>query len=320
MSAQPDRNTMDFVLIVDDEPDNLAVLHDALDEAGYTVFVAIDGEAALQLAQHNPPDIILLDALMPGIDGFEVCRRLKTDSITQHIPVVFMTGLTESEHVVAAFEAGGTDYLTKPIHTSEAIARIASHLKNSRLMEQTRSALDAFGQATAAISLEDGRLRWQTPLARKLLQEYFSIVDDHVPAEVLQWLTRASETSDAREAQPLHVSKTARRLTCVPLYPSGDNEWLILLREESEKAYTEALRYAFKLTPRESEVLYWVSKGKTNRDIGDILGASPRTVNKHLERVFIKLGVETRTAAANLAMSNSGAGYHASSHSQIAGP
>lgn len=300
--TQPDRNEMDFVLIVDDEPDNLAVLHDALDEAGYTVFVAINGEIALQRVQQNPPDIILLDALMPGIDGFEVCRRLKMNSTTQHIPVVFMTGLTESEHVVAAFEAGGTDYITKPVHTSEAIARIASHLRSSRLTTQARSALDAFGQATAAISLSDGRLHWQTPLARKLLQDYFSIVDERVPAELLHWLKQASENKDTL---PLNVAKTARRLTCVPLYPSGENEWLVLLREESEKAYIEALRHAFKLTPRESEVLYWVSKGKTNRDIGDILGASPRTVNKHLERVFNKLGVETRTAAANLAMSKS---------------
>src|ERR1700754_1904999 len=100
-----DRNAADVVLIVDDVPDNLAVLHDALDEAGYTVLVATHGEAALQRALQAQPDIVLLDAMMPGMDGFEVARRLKAQAETAHIPVVFMTGLTDTEHVVAAFQA-----------------------------------------------------------------------------------------------------------------------------------------------------------------------------------------------------------------------
>ena len=98
-----DRNAGEVVLIVDDVPDNLAVLHDALDEAGYTVLVALDGAAALQRAAQARPDIVLLDAVMPGMDGFEVARRLKADARTSAIPIVFMTGLTETEHVVAAF-------------------------------------------------------------------------------------------------------------------------------------------------------------------------------------------------------------------------
>ncbi|MDR1935840.1 MAG: helix-turn-helix transcriptional regulator, partial [Candidatus Accumulibacter sp.] len=83
---------------------------------------------------------------------------------------------------------------------------------------------------------------------------------------------------------------------------SGDEEWLVVLREENDASAIESLIAAFRLTQREAEVLYWVTLGKTNKDIGDILGSSPRTVNKHLEHVFEKLGVETRTAAANLAM------------------
>ena len=97
-----DRNAGEVVLIVDDVPDNLAVLHDALDEAGCTVLVALDGTAALQRAAQARPDIVLLDAVMPGMDGFEVARRLKADARTSAIPIVFMTGLTETEHVVAA--------------------------------------------------------------------------------------------------------------------------------------------------------------------------------------------------------------------------
>ena len=97
----------DLVLIVDDMPDNLSLLHDALDEAGYTVLVATDGPGALARAQQSRPDIVLLDAVMPGMDGFEVARRLKADPATAAIPIVFMTALTATEHVVAAFAAGG---------------------------------------------------------------------------------------------------------------------------------------------------------------------------------------------------------------------
>ncbi|MEI8170299.1 MAG: response regulator, partial [Rhodoferax sp.] len=97
-----DRANSDVVLIVDDVPDNLAVLHDALDESGYTVLVATHGQAALDRAAQVLPDIVLLDAMMPGMDGFEVARRLKANALTSHIPIIFMTGLTETEYLVAA--------------------------------------------------------------------------------------------------------------------------------------------------------------------------------------------------------------------------
>ena len=161
-----------IVLIVDDVPENLSLLHDALDEAGHTVLVATNGEAALQRARQSLPEVILLDALMPGMDGFEVARRLKADFATQHIPIVFMTGLTETEHIVAAFAAGGADYVTKPIRPAEVIARIAAHVSNARQMRQARSALDAFGQATVAVRAADSRIVWQTPLARVLLSRW----------------------------------------------------------------------------------------------------------------------------------------------------
>ena len=122
-----DRANSDVVLIVDDVPDNLSVLHDALDESGYTVLVATRGEAALQCALQALPDIVLLDAMMPGMDGFEVARRLKATPGTAHIPIIFMTGLTETEHLVAALEAGGVDYVTKPIKPKEVMARMGVH-------------------------------------------------------------------------------------------------------------------------------------------------------------------------------------------------
>ncbi|PQP00875.1 DNA-binding response regulator [Massilia phosphatilytica] len=289
-----DRHAGQVVLIVDDVPENLAVLHDALDESGYTVLVANHGAAALERVRHVVPDVILLDAVMPGMDGFEVCRRLRADVATRGIPVIFMTGLTETEHVVAAFESGGTDYVTKPVRQSEVLARIASHVNTARLMNQARSALDAFGNAVLAVTPHDGRIVWQTPLARQWMQRWFGTDDNGTPAQLTAWLATAA-------TQPLTVIRGAARLTFTAADTRSPEQWMIVLREESDTARVQALMALFRLTQRESEVLHWVIQGKTNRDIGDILGMSPRTVNKHLEHVFEKLGVETRTAAATLA-------------------
>lgn len=301
----------DVVLVVDDVPDNIALLNDALEEAGYTVLVANSGEAALPLAARAQPDLVLLDAVMPGLDGFEVARRLKADEATAAIPIVFMTGLTETEHVVAAFAAGGTDYVTKPIKPREVLARVAAHLQAARTQRQARLALDAFGHATMVVRERDGRRIWQTALARKLLGEHFGGAETVTPPEVIAWVARESLRRRAgADPASLTVARGARRLTFT-LHPmpeetleeSGDGEWLIVMRESDDAAVIEAVSLACRLTAREAEVLYWVVKGKTNRDIGDILGTSPRTITKHLEHVFEKLGVETRTAAAALALS-----------------
>ncbi|MBP8214486.1 MAG: response regulator transcription factor [Propionivibrio sp.] len=299
-----ERPISDIVLIVDDIPENLSLLHDALDESGYTVLVATNGESALQRARKSLPDVILLDAVMPGMDGFEVARRLKADFATHHIPIVFMTGLTETEHVVAAFAAGGADYVTKPIRPIEVLARIAAHMQNARQMKQARSALDAFGQATVAVRASDGKLVWQTPLSRKLLKEYFATGEDESPSRLLDWIADADAARrDGREPNGLLIADGTRRLLATFHDQTGDQEWLVVLREENDASAIESLIAVFRLTQREAEVLYWVTLGKTSKDIGDILGSSPRTVNKHLEHVFEKLGVETRTSAANLAMS-----------------
>ena len=311
MEQALDRANADVVLIVDDVPDNLSVLHDALDESGYTVLVATNGEAALQRAAQAVPDIVLLDAMMPGIDGFEVARRLKASSVTAHIPIIFMTGLTETEHLVAALEAGGVDYVTKPIKPKEVMARMGVHLQGARLARQARNALDAFGYASITVRASDGRLMWQTPLARDLLAVYYGEElaqrPGFAPQAVVDWMQRHLKFAALQIEPPrLSAQAGARRLTFRLHRQTGDDdaggEWLIVMREESDAAVIEAMSLSFKLTAREAEVLYWVVKGKINRDIADIVGASPATVKKHLERVFAKLGVETRTAAAAMAL------------------
>jgi DNA-binding response OmpR family regulator/DNA-binding CsgD family transcriptional regulator len=311
----PASESAGVVLIVDDIPDNLAVLHDALDESGYTVLVATDGASAIARATQALPDIVLLDALMPGMDGFEVARRLKADEATAPIPIVFMTALTDTEHVLAAFAAGGVDYVSKPIRPREVVARIAAHLQSARHAKQARNALDAFGHASIALRPADGRVLWQTPLARELMQRHFGSAGGtptHAPASLCDWVRERVSRAPRADASGSESSETGRpeggdtwscvtgtqRLHC-SLHPaSAEDEWLVVLTESSNGAAIEALSLQFRLTAREAEVLYWVAQGKTNRDIGDILGTRPKTITKHLEHVFEKLGVETRTAAA----------------------
>lgn len=304
----------DLVLIVDDVPDNLAVLHDALDESGYTVLIATNGEQALQRAAQAQPDIVLLDAMMPGIDGFEVARRLKADPATAHIPIVFMTGLTETEHLVAALEAGGVDYVTKPIKPKEVLARMNVHLQGARRARQVaqqagqaRNALDAFGYASITVRMPQGKLIWQTALARELLERYCGTHAPETPAAILDWLRQHLPGTALRIEPPvLSIAHGGRSLSLRLHQQTGHDdegdEWMIILREVSDTAVIEAMSLSLKLTAREAEVLYWVVKGKTNKDIGEILGSSPATAKKHLERVYVKLGVETRTAAAGVAM------------------
>ncbi|SEE91241.1 two component transcriptional regulator, LuxR family [Burkholderia sp. WP9] len=323
------------VLIVDDTPDNLALLSDTLQASGYAVLVALDGQSALQRLARITPDAVLLDALMPGLDGFETCRQIKADPRNRHLPVIFMTALTDSEHVVQGFRVGGIDYVTKPVKPSEVSARIAAHVQRSRQQRQADRVLE-IGMRAALIAAASGEIRWQSDLARQRLAWYEtgrklteggnddggclvsasltpSRADEarllhhplveagpRLPAVLAQWLARWIEAGCDLQAAFETAADRVRRVARV-LGPATRGEWVILLEEFDDAAHTSALASQFGLTAREAEVLLWLSRGKTNRDIGDILGMAPRTVNKHLEHVFGKLHVETRAAAAAIA-------------------
>ncbi len=127
------------ILLVDDMPTNLRILVDYFSQMGFDIFVARDGESALEQLQHTLPDFILLDIKMPGIDGFETCRRLKADGRTRDIPVIFMTSLTDTGDKVQGFQAGAVDYVTKPIDHEEVLARVTTHLTIRRLQTQLES-------------------------------------------------------------------------------------------------------------------------------------------------------------------------------------
>ncbi len=144
------------ILIVDDTPANLSVLAECLSTAGYSLMVAEDGEEALSQTQLSRPSLILLDVMMPGIDGFETCRRLKASEATCDIPIIFMTALADTAEKVRAFSAGAVDYITKPIQHAEALARINTHLTLCQLRRELEKEL-ALKQKFMRIAAHDLR-------------------------------------------------------------------------------------------------------------------------------------------------------------------
>ena len=300
------------VLIVDDTPDNLAFLSDTLQAHGYAVLVALSGEDAFRCLARVTPDVVLLDAMMPGMDGFETCSRMKQDVRHEHLPVIFMTALTESEHVVRGFRVGGIDYVTKPVRPEEVSARIGAHVRRSRAQLYAHAALSLDARAALIVGA-DGAIRWQSPQAARLIAAYTAADDDSADeatqavarltlppllrAWFEEWRARGCPADAVHEFAVGHVRRSA---SATPAPEPG--EWIVILKEIDDTVHRNALGARFGLTAREAEVLLWVSRGKTNRDIGDILGTAPRTVNKHLEHLFRKLHVETRAAAAALAI------------------
>lgn len=297
------------VLVVDDSPESLSFINDTLEEAGYNVLVALEGRQALTIARRIRPDMILMDAIMPNKDGFETCREIRSIPELAAIPVIFMTGLSDSASIVKGLEAGGVDYLTKPIKPEELLARMSVHLNNARLTSSAYNALDSAGQHLFSVSRQ-GRILWATPqtlalFARAGASEEWQTTS--LATALHNWFTPPAQ----READQMlsltvssgHAASLQEKRLCITFIRHiNDDEKLLRLAETAETTGEDLLREKLHLTKRESEVLAWISQGKTNWEAAQILQMSPRTVNKHLEQIFKKLNVQNRTAAARIAL------------------
>lgn len=300
-SAPSSGHARDLVLVVDDAPDTLKLLTESFEAAGMTVLVAMEGEQALSLVEKITPDVILLDAMMPGIDGFETCRRLKTNTALAHVPVIFMTGLSDTDDIVKGLEAGGVDYVTKPIVPDELLARVRVHLGNARRAHGAYAALDTLGRHLLATN-RAGRLLWCTPQAGKLLEVAFRAFESGaftLPPAIADWLARGGR---AGPSEPVALATGRIKLSLSYIGQIAPDEILLRLIEGDASDDQTLIKNRLMVTLREAEVLLWIARGKSNRDIAEILKLSPRTVNKHLEQIYAKLGVENRTSAAALAM------------------
>jgi len=284
----------DVVLVVDDSPESLGMLSVALNTHGYTALVALDGMQALTIIKKVQPDIILLDAVMPQMDGFETCLKLKQQ--LPNTPIIFMTGLSDSDDVVRGFDAGAIDYVTKPIAPDEVIARIKTHIQTAKLALSAQDALDHTGTNVFCVN-KQGRLSWATPNVHKLID--FIAEDDKSP-----WATLANELEKwlAKDTSKSLIVKCFAEPIEIIYQREQEDKHLVKIFEAKEQKTAEHLKQNLPITKRESEVLYWVSYGKTSWEISQILEMSPRTVNKHLEQVYKKLGVDNRTSAAAISL------------------
>jgi DNA-binding NarL/FixJ family response regulator len=281
------------ILLVDDTPANLSLLLDALGGAGYDLRIAESGEGALAQLVRTVPDLILLDVMMPGIDGFETCRRIKAHPRWKEVPVIFMTVLDDPTEKVRAFDVGAVDYITKPVHPPELVAHVRTHLGlqalRRSLEEELALRIDAENQLSQsldrAVLLVDSadRIVFATRLAENLLHKH---VGGYKPGTL-----PAGLKDDAHPA--LRVRRFAER---------GRDELVTLVLEEREASGGPIALRMLGVSPREAEVLYWIAQGKGNSEIALILGTSMRTVEKHVERIFDKLGVDSRVAAAVAAL------------------
>ncbi|OYX76279.1 MAG: DNA-binding response regulator [Sphingomonadales bacterium 32-65-25] len=284
------------ILVVDDAPDSLRFLTDTLEGEGYGVRIARDGHAALASLAAELPDLVLMDAVMPGIDGFETTRRIKADPALASVPVIFMTGLSETENIVDGLAAGGVDYVKKPIVLAELLARLKVHLGNARIAAGAQSALDSSNRPLLALDGE-GRVLWTTPKSAAILDRRFGVaVGGQLPPALAGQLQRLAQ-GEARVKQDFADG----RVEFAAVATKGE-ERHFRLTETLEGADEKLLAQRHGLTEREAEVLLWISRGKANREISEILGISPRTVNKHLEQIFEKMGIENRASAAAAAV------------------
>jgi len=289
------------VLVVDDTPANLGLVLESLGAAGLRVLVAENGPRALELLAQQPVDLVLLDMIMPGLDGLAVCQRIKANAVWRELPLIFLTAVDVPEQKVRALEAGAVDYISKPVHPPEVLARVRTHLdlrtarldlqhKNARLESEIALRLDAEAQLAQSldrallIADRDGRLVFQTLRATHLL---FKHLAHHQPGRLPPELATAERYQSPAGALLLHRFTEQGNDTLTVLY---------LIEEHAPPGPAELTKLG--LTPRQAEVLYWVAQGKTNAEIAIILGTSPRTVEKHVEQLLERLGVENRVAAA----------------------
>ena len=289
----PIKTNNPIVLVVDDSPDSLGMINTALNQAGYTVLVALNGQQALEIIKQIQPNVVLMDAVMPVMDGFECCQAMRKQ--LPLLPIIFMTGLTDTENTVKAFEHGGNDFISKPIKPAELLARITVHVNNADMINNARVALDEAKQFVFAIN-NAGETLWATPGTRELLSTHeFELEEtaNQFSSALNGWLNDA-------EKKDLIIKTNVAPLTFRYVKSINQDEHLLRVIGKNLLLDASVLESALPVTKRESEVLLWVAHGKTNREIGEILSLSPRTVNKHLEQIYPKIQVDNRASATSI--------------------
>jgi len=324
MESPPYRQT---VLIIDDNPDNLRVAVEHLAAYSFEVRTARDGEAGLRRVRNGTPDLILLDVQMPGIDGYETCRRLKADPDLADIPVIFMTSRSDIRDKVQAFEVGGVDYITKPFESRELLARVRTHLKlqtlkralatsnatlESQVSEKTEALRAELSHRASADQQREHLLhlvrtqgeelrmltrRWMED-QRTRDQDLAESLKDHIITRLEMVAVHLKQTGDLLPSESgawadpdacrQHLESATQLLT--PVLRGTLDIQGSLSRPTSAQAPRESALLG--LSTREYEVLQLLSEGRPNKEIAFALGVAPSTVSTYRTRIMEKLGVE----------------------------
>jgi DNA-binding response OmpR family regulator/DNA-binding CsgD family transcriptional regulator len=313
------------ILIVDDQPDNLELLGYLLSAQGYEVQPAANGSTALALAQAKLPDLILLDIMMPDLDGFAVAEALKADARTRDIPIIFISSMTKVFDKVRAFALGSVDYITKPFQVEEVLARINTHLTLRRLqrrVEAQNELLEMQVQERTAHLLDEMTRRQRHQQERDHL---FDIVRQQ--SEQLQAMTRRLlESQQSRDSnlaqtlreqvdQKLHLLEMnlirSRTLLSSPDDPATHYlEVSIQLRDlkanlqavHAELNHPPPDTSLLRLTQREREILQLMAEGKSTLDIAQLLYLTESTIYTHRRRMMTKLGLDRAPDLLNFAL------------------
>jgi DNA-binding response OmpR family regulator/DNA-binding CsgD family transcriptional regulator len=251
------------ILIVDDTPENIQAAASILARQGYEIAFAEDGESALEQVTTTTFDLILLDIVMPDMDGYEVCLRLKKNKATSEIPVIFLTVKDDTESIVQGFQTGAADYVTKPFREAELLARVETHMEISRnrkklekMVAQRTEALEVVMQIREEISEREG---------------------EKIKANIYNRIFPLVETLRESLSQP-------RQQECLQSITVGLDE---ILSEFSQKLITSG----FDLTPTETQIAGLIREGKSSKHIADQLCVSENTIIFHRQNIRKKLGL-----------------------------
>ncbi|NOX35747.1 MAG: response regulator transcription factor [Deltaproteobacteria bacterium] len=258
------------IMIIDDSPESLKLLTNILAGQGFGVRQALNGRMALDAIKQQLPDLIILDIRMPGMDGLEVCRQLKDDANTRTVPVIFISGLRESDDKVKAFEVGALDYITKPFQEAEVLARVKLHLALSKMKQNLEELVQR-----RTIKLEESNTALKVLLEHRQSEreKFEENVITHINSLVMPYLKRLKKSS-------LDHKQTA----LADVIESNLDE---ITSQFSGKLYAKAVG----LTRREMEVAALIKTGKTNMEIADLLYISEHSISFHRQNLRKKLGL-----------------------------
>ena len=261
------------ILIVDDSPEMIHLLSQLLVETGHQIRATKESGMAVQIAESNPPDLFLLDIDMPGIDGYELCALFKTKKALQSIPVIFISAYDKPVNKIDAFNVGGVDYITKPIHAGELVSRVNTHIELFRLQQYLQQQVE---EQTRELEDTLTALRIVAKQQKQETQEVKASILTNIDTLVAPLLERLKKSSlDKNQADIVDVLTTNLKQLSTPLIKKGD-----FLKK--------------KLSPTEIQIANFIKGGKKTKEIASILNISELTISTHRKNIRKKLEISNR--------------------------